>query len=88
MMMNMAERLTRYDRRLVQARLDQLGAELSAIASWLTGLDEDRAAVALECASRDVFCVCWLLDADARSRPDAWLGPVGGQQGTAGRYGG
>jgi hypothetical protein len=82
----MCERLTRHDRRLVQARLDQLGAELSQIASWLTGLDQDRAAVALECAARDVWASCWVLDADARSRPAEWLGPVTGQQGTGGRY--
>ena len=75
--------LSRHDRRLALARLDALGGELSQIASWLTGLDEDQAAVALECAARDVFCACWVLDRDARSRPGAWLGPVGGHQGAA-----
>jgi hypothetical protein len=68
--------LSRRDRRLAVAMLDRMGTELADIASWLTGLDEDRAAVALECADRDVMAACWVLDRDARSRPDAWLGPV------------
>lgn len=76
--------LTRHDRRLVQARLDGIGAELAQIASWLTILGEDQAAIALECASRDAFAVCWLLDSDARSRPGVWLGPVNAQQGMSG----
>jgi hypothetical protein len=45
-----ADQLTLADRRLVLAALERITDELAQIATWLTGLDQDRAAVELEAA--------------------------------------
>ncbi len=74
----MAE-LTRSDRRMAVARLDELSAEISVIASWLDTLgdrtqDADRASVLLECCSRDLAASCWLLrPADHPGHPAGWM---------------
>jgi hypothetical protein len=84
----MADRLTVADRRQALERLEQLGAELAQISTWLTFLNEDKAAIMLECAARDVGATAWALEPPLRLRPEGWLSGPGGQQDTAGRYGG
>jgi len=47
--------------------------ELAKISTWLTGFGEDRAAIVLECAARDVAAAGWALE-----RPYRQAGPVPG----------
>jgi hypothetical protein len=74
-----AEPLTLADRRLVLKRLGELADEIGMIASWLTGLDEDRAAIMLECAYRDLYAASWALERPVRLRPEGWTAPDGQQ---------
>ncbi len=60
--------LTLRDRRLVLDRLDQLARELGDIASWLALLDQDHAAIRVECASRDLESAAWQLSTPTRLR--------------------
>jgi hypothetical protein len=56
-------------RALVLAHLAWLEDELASISTWLTGLDEDQAAIPLECAARDCAAAAWRLEAPLRARP-------------------
>ena len=53
---------------MVVARLDELGAELCAISSWLMLAAEDKPGITLECAVRDVGAACWSLQSALRTR--------------------
>jgi hypothetical protein len=53
----------------VLARLAELDRELADIATWLTGLGEDAAAIPLECAARDAAAAAWRLERPLRARP-------------------
>jgi hypothetical protein len=76
----MADQLTLADRHLVLKRLGELADEIGLISSWLTGLDEDRAAILLEDAYRSIATASWALERVARLRPEGWTAP-GAQQG-------
>jgi hypothetical protein len=69
-----ADQLSRADRQLVIERLEQISDELGQISTWLTGLDQDRAAIELEQAWQAVAAAGWLLQRPARTRPEGWLG--------------
>jgi hypothetical protein len=58
---------------MVVARLDELGAELCAISSWLMLAAEDKPGITLECAVSDVGAACWSLQSALRTRPESWL---------------
>ena len=62
----MAERLEIGARRRAVARLEELEHELARLATWLTGLGADRAAILLECAARDAGAAGWELDRPLR----------------------
>jgi hypothetical protein len=68
----MAE-LSAADRQQVLDRLAQLADELGQISTWLTGLDEDRAAIELEQAWQATAAAGWVLQRPARTRPEGWL---------------
>jgi hypothetical protein len=51
------------------ARLAGIEGELAEIATWLTGLGEDAAAIPLECAARDAAAAGWRLERPLRARP-------------------
>jgi hypothetical protein len=74
-----ADALTQADRRLALARLGELADEIGLIASWLTGLDQDRAAIMLECAYRDLYAASWALERPIRHAPEHWTAPDGQQ---------
>jgi hypothetical protein len=54
-------------------RLEQLTDELGQISTWLTGLDEDRAAIELEQAWQATAAAAWVLQRPVRTRPEGWL---------------
>ena len=56
------------DRRLVLDRLAALAEEQGQIATWLGMLDQDHAAIRVECASRDLEAACWQLSTPTRLR--------------------
>jgi hypothetical protein len=60
---------------MASQRLDQVAAELDAIATWLAGFGdaEDKAAVVVECAARDLRAACWLVKPNDHSLPEGWL---------------
>ena len=70
--------LTLADRRLVLQRLEEIADEIGLIASWLTSLDEDRSAILLEDAYRDLYAACWALERPARLRPEGWTAAADG----------
>jgi hypothetical protein len=62
-------------RHRVQAieRLAEIEHELAEISTWLSLHDADKAAIVLECATRDVAAACWTLQPPLRTRPAGWL---------------
>ena len=64
--------LTRRDRLQAAQRLDELARELDKISGWLDrfGGDADKAAVLLECASRDLRAACWVVRPADHTRPE------------------
>jgi hypothetical protein len=64
-----AEALSGEHRAMVLARLAGIEGELAEIATWLTGLGEDAAAIPLECAARDAAAAGWRLEHPLRARP-------------------
>jgi len=66
--------LSRADRALVLARLEQLNDEVGAISTWLSQLDEDRSAILLESAWESVAAAAWALERTTRRKPEGWLG--------------
>jgi hypothetical protein len=69
----MAGELSAAHRRQVLARLAELGDELGNISTWLTGCDEDRAAILIESAWESVAAGAWALERTARRKPEGWL---------------
>lgn len=74
----MAERLTRADRETAITALERIADEAAAIATWLGLQDEDRAAILLESAWRDISAAAWALERPVRQRPAGWLGAANG----------
>jgi hypothetical protein len=72
--------LTRRDRLMAAGEFDQLAERLDVLSSWLSSCDEDRAAIVLECASRDLRAVCWLLRPVDGSLPEGWLTSSNGRR--------
>jgi hypothetical protein len=64
----MADRLTVADRREVVDAIERINGELGQISTWLTGLDEDQAAIELEHAWRATAAAGWLLERPLRAR--------------------
>lgn len=75
----MAERLSAADRWQVLDALEQITDELAQISSWLTGMDEDRAAIELEAAWQATAAAGWVLDRPVRTKPVGWLTAADGQ---------
>jgi hypothetical protein len=65
--------LTRADRGQVIAALERAGDELAQISTWLSRADEDKAAILLEEAWRDVSAAGWVLERPVRVKPEGWL---------------
>ena len=53
-------------------RLDQIEMELSAIGTWLTMGDEDRAGILIEDATRSIMAAARLVERRARRFPVGW----------------
>jgi hypothetical protein len=68
-----AEPLAWQDRKQALRRLEALSAELGDISTWLTQADEDKSAILLEDAARDIDAACWALSKPSRMRPEGWL---------------
>jgi hypothetical protein len=58
-------------------QLDVIARNLSMIATWLATLDEDHAAIRVECAARDLEAAAWTLETPVRVKPSVG---VNGQQ--------
>lgn len=65
--------LERKDRAQALAALEQMADELGRISTWLTKADEDRAAIILEDAHRNIAAACWALSTPLRHHPEGWL---------------
>jgi hypothetical protein len=65
--------LTRQDRLQALAMLETMADEIGLISTWLSKLDEDKAAITLEDAHRSIAAAAWALQTPLRTRPEGWL---------------
>jgi hypothetical protein len=61
-----ADRISSGHRREVLDAIERINGELGAISTWLSGLDEDQAAIELEHAWRATPAAGWLLERPLR----------------------
>jgi hypothetical protein len=79
------DELTLADRRTALAALERICDELGLISTWLSGLDEDKAAIELEQGWQAVAAAPWLLERPVRTRLEGWPRAQDGQQGAVNR---
>jgi hypothetical protein len=70
----MAAPLSQAHRAMVLRRLREIELQLGDISTWLTMVDEDKAAIVLEQAWQSVAAAGWVLTRQVRTRPEGWLG--------------
>ena len=70
--------ITPAERAQAAEALEAIRDQLGQISNWLSMGDQDRAAILLEDAWRDISAACWVLDPPVRHYPKGWLSPAAG----------